>query len=402
MIGKPVLSIGEFGFEPQWIETLPRETMTKVSKESNDRIRDERDRLRAIFENLMDGVFITDRDFRVEFMNQDLRYQFGDGLGRKCHEFFGLSPTNCLQCHEGMSAFGPPHRLEWTSLLTRCTYDMLVSPLSNPDGTTSRLHILRDVTEQKKLESQLLIYSQNLETKVAKQADRLRRQERLALLGEIASGLAHEIRTPLGALLTGIKLLEKSDQQESDKEMVLSLLKKETLRLKHILSEFLAYARPGKPNMISGVLSNVLKETVAQLQQDSELSGDVQITYESASDETTCDFDRAKMKEVFLNLAVNGLQALDGEGTLRLISFQSQGQQWVQIIDNGPGIDAEDLEQIFKPFFTRKQEGTGLGLAIAQGIVEDHGGRIRVNSSPGRETTFTVSWPITARSEESA
>lgn len=376
--------------------------MTKVSKESNDRIRDERDRLRAIFENLMDGVFITDRDFRIEFMNQDLLYQFGNGLGKKCHEFFGLSSTNCLQCHKGMSVFGPPQRLEWTSLVTRSTYDMLVSPLSNPDGSHSRLHILRDVTEQKKLEAQLLEYSQNLEEKVAKQTDRLRRQERLALLGEISSGLAHEIRTPLGALLTGIKLLEKGGQEGSEKELVLSLLKKETLRLKEKLSEFLAYARPGKPNLTSGLVAEFLQETMAQLKQDSELTKDVEITYEPSDKEESCYFDRGKMKEVMLNIAINSLQALDGKGTLRLSSFQSRGRQWIQVTDNGPGITSEKIDQIFKPFFTSKREGTGLGLSIALRIVEEHGGQITVSSVPDRETTFTVSWPLSGRPQESA
>ena len=100
-----------------------------AAKETRDRIRDERDRLRIIFENLMDGVFITNRDHQIEFMNQDLVYQFGDGLGKKCYEFFGLSSTNCRQCHEGMSVFGRPQRLEWTSLVRRSSYDMLVSPL---------------------------------------------------------------------------------------------------------------------------------------------------------------------------------------------------------------------------------------------------------------------------------
>ena len=370
------------------------------AKETNDRIRNERDRLRAIFDNLSDGVFITDRNFRIEFVNQDLRYQFGDGVGKTCHQFLGLSSTNCLQCHEGMGAFGPPQRLEWTSLATGNTYDMLISPLSNPDGTTSRLHILRDVTEQKKLEAKLLEYSQNLEEKVTEQADRLRRQERLAVLGEIASGLAHEIRTPLGALLTGIKLLEKGDREDSEEELVLSLLKKETLRLKEKLSEFLAYARPSKPTLTPGLVSDLLKETVAQLHQDSELSQNFKIRYEPGLEESPCNLDRAKMKEVVLNLAINGLQALHGEGTLQLTSFQSHRRQWIQVSDNGPGIAEEDLDQIFKPFFTRKKEGTGLGLAIAQGIVEDHGGRIRVTSIPGQKTTFTVSWPLSGKPEE--
>jgi len=375
--------------------------MTKASKESNDRIRNERDRLRVIFENLVDGVFITNRDHQIEFMNQDLIYQFGDGLGKKCHEFFGLSSTNCRQCHEGMSVFGPPQRLEWTSLVNRSTYDMLVSPLYNPDGSHSRLHILRDVTEQKKLEAQLLEYSQNLENKVAKQADRLRRQERLALLGEISSGLAHEIRTPLGALLTGIKLLEKGADEGAERELVLSLLKKETLRLKEKLSEFLAYARPSKPNLTSGQVNELIQETVAQLKQDTDLTREVKITYEATADEKPCYFDRAKIKEVILNIAVNSLQALNGKGRIRLTSFQSRGRQWIQVTDNGPGIIGENMEQIFKPFFTSKKEGTGLGLSIALAIVEEHGGQITVSSVPNRETTFTVSWPLSGKPEES-
>jgi two-component system sensor histidine kinase HydH len=373
--------------------------VTKVRKEESDRVRDERDRLRVIFENLMDGVFITNRNHRIEFMNQDLIYQFGDGLGKTCHEFFGLCSTNCRQCHEGMSVFGPPQRLEWTSLVTLSTYDMLVSPLYNPDGSHSRLHILRDVTEQKKLEAQLLEYSQNLEEKVAQQADRLRRQERLALLGEISSGLAHEIRTPLGALLTGVKLLEKGAEETAQKELVLSLLKKETLRLKEKLSEFLAYARPSKPNLVPSLISDLLQETIAQLKQDSDLAGEVEITYEPDATEKPCYFDRAKMKEVILNITVNSLQALNGKGKLRLTSFQTRGRQWIQVTDNGPGIRGEKIEQIFKPFFTSKGEGTGLGLSIALGIVEEHGGQITVSSMPDRETTFSVSWPMSGKAE---
>jgi signal transduction histidine kinase len=279
---------------------------------------------------------------------------------------------------------------------------MLVSTLRNPDGSHSRLHILRDITDQKRLEAQLLEYSQNLEQKVAEQADRLRRQERLALLGEISSGLAHEIRTPLGALLTGIKLLEKEAEEESKQQLVLSLLRKESLRLKEKLSEFLAYARPGQPNPTLGLVSELLRETVAQLRQDSELTREVEIIYKPGGEEKPCYFDRGKMKQVILNLVINGIQALNGKGTIHLTSFQSRGRQWIQITDNGPGIPADALNQIFKPFFTSKREGTGLGLAIAEGIVEDHGGQITASSVPNLKTRFTVSWPMSGKSQESA
>jgi signal transduction histidine kinase len=140
-------------------------------------------------------------------------------------------------------------------------------------------------------------------------------------------------------------------------------------------------------------VAELLQETVAQLQQDSELTKDMKITYEPAAEEEPCYFDRAKMKEVILNI---------GKGTLRLISFQSHGRQWIQVTDTGPGITAENLDQIFKPFFTSKREGTGLGLSIALGIVEEHGGEIRASSVPDRETTFTVSWPMSGKPEESA
>ena len=368
--------------------------MTRQGKETREQLRNERDLLRSIFEHLPDGVFITDGAFRIEFMNQELRYQFGDGAGKRCHELFGLSATNCLSCHAGMSAFGPPQRLEWSSLVTRGTYEMLVSPLPNPDGSTSRLHILRDVGEQKRLEAQLFHYSRTLEERVAEQTAHLRRQERLAVLGEIASGLAHEIRTPLGALLTGIKLLEKDEPEGSERHFVLSLLRKETMGLKTKLSEFLSYARRREPALAPDLVSELLQESLTLLRQDTELAGEVMIVLESAPDEKPCFFDRTLMKEVVLNLATNALQAMQGGGRLILRNFQTQSRQWIQVSDDGPGIAPEDLDHLFKPFFTRKRDGTGLGLAIVQGIVEDHGGTIQARSIPGRGATFTLSWPL--------
>jgi len=372
--------------------------MTGQGRETREQIRTERDLLRSIFEHLPDGVFITDSAFWIEFMNQELRYQFGDGVGKRCYELFGLSATNCLSCHAGMSAFGPPQRLEWCSMVTRGAYEMLVSPLPNPDGSTSRLHILRDVSEQKRLEAQLFHYSRTLEERVAEQTAHLRRQEQLALLGEIASGLAHEIRTPLGALLTGIKLLEKDEPEGSERQFVLSLLRKETIRLKTKLSEFLTYARPREPVLAANRVSDLLRDSLALLQQDTELTGEVRIVLESAPDEEPCYFDRTLMKEAILDVATNALQALNGRGRLLLRSFQTQGRQWIQVSDDGPGIAPEDLDQIFKPFFTRKGDGTGLGLAIVQGIVENHGGTIQARSIPGRGATLTLSWPLSPTS----
>ena len=146
-------------------------------------------------------------------------------------------------------------------------------------------------------------------------------------------------------------------------------------------------------------MSELLQETVAQLKQDTNLTREVAISYEPNRKEKPCYFDRAKMKQVILNITINGLQALNGKGWLMLTSFQSHGRQWIQVKDNGPGISGENIGQIFKPFFTSKGEGTGLGLSIALAIVEEHGGQITASSVPGRETTFSVSWPLSGKAE---
>ena len=145
-------------------------------------------------------------------------------------------------------------------------------------------------------------------------------------------------------------------------------------------------------------MSDLLRESLTLLRQDTVLTGKVRIVLESAPEEQSCLFDRPLMKEVILNLATNALQALNGRGRLLLRSFQTQGRQWIQVSDDGPGISPEDLDHIFRPFFTRKADGTGLGLAIVQGIVEDHGGAIQARSIPGRGATFTMSWPLSPTS----
>ena len=121
---------------------------------------------------------------------------------------------------------------------------------------------------------------------------------------------------------------------------------------------------------------------------------------EPAAEEEPCYFDRAKMKEVILNIGINSLQALDGKGMLRLTSFQTHGRQWIQVTDNGPGITAENLDHIFKPFFTSKREGTGLGLSLVYGIVENQGGRIWAHSEPDKGATFIIELPILPNTDE--
>jgi PAS domain S-box-containing protein len=353
----------------------------------------ERDRLRAILDSMEDGIYIVGRDYRIDFMNLALRSEMGDGEGRLCHEFFGHDVENCDDCQHGMGSFGPQIRREWTVAATGKTYDMAVAPIHEPGGHISRLHILRDITERKQLEARLQEYSLHLEAKIGEQAERLLRQERLALLGEISAGLAHEIRTPLGAIITGIKLLERGTQSEDERRLIFDLLMREATRLNVKVSEFLTYARPRTPQLTPVSIPSLFNEVSSLVAADESLVGMVRLQSTVEPDVPDWPMDRDLMKEALHNLCVNALQALQGRGSLRLEARCVESSLELLVKDDGPGIPIHEIQNLFKPFYTLRSEGTGLGLSICREIVESHGGRISVSSIPGRATTFRILLP---------
>jgi len=347
--------------------------------------------LKTILDSMEDGIYIVGRDYRIEFMNSALQSMHGNGEGRLCYEFFGHHPSNCEHCQHQIGSFGPELRHEWHWQEAGRSYEIIVSPIHSPSGKISRLHILRDITERKKLETQLQQYSRRLETKLAEQAEELIQKERLALLGEISAGLAHEIRTPLGAIITGIRLLEKSHERRQDSDMIFSLLKRETNRLSRKVEEFLSYARPRLPQINQTCIAKLFTEIEAILSTDRELIGNVDIITEIKPPQLIWPLDADRMKEALLNICVNALQALQGKGTLRLeAKSYYEGILEILIRDTGPGIPHDALPHLFKPFFSRRSEGTGLGLAISKDIIEYHRGHIAVTSIPNLHTTFRI------------
>jgi signal transduction histidine kinase len=371
--------------------------MSKRKKEASDKIENEitaeRDRLKAILDSMDDGIYIVGRDYRITFMNRTLRSEIGDGEGCFCHELFHYEREYCEECQHGMSSFGPHIRRELFLPKTQKTYDMAVSPIHEPDGHISRLHILRDITERKKLELKLQEYTQMLETKVAEQTEMLLRRERVALLAEISAGLAHEIRTPLGAIITGIRLLEKGGQSQKEYDLIYELLGRETTRLERKLSEFLSYAKPRLPQPMDVFIPSLFENIKNILLTDKQLAGDVTIKLVVDPSLTTWSLDPEQIKEALLNICMNALQALGGKGMLS-IGVRSRGEALeIFVNDNGPGIPSDALPHIFEPFYSRRSEGTGLGLAISKEIIESQGGRITVTSVPYFNTTFRITLP---------
>ncbi len=354
----------------------------------------EKDRLKAILDSMDDGIYIVGRDYRIRFVNRSFRNQLGEGRGHHCYRFFGHDRSECEECQRGVGAFGPELRREWYCQRNGRTYEVSVTPIHEPDGEIARLHILRDISERKALERKLERYSAELEEQVREQAERLLRHERLALLGEIATGLAHEIRTPLGAIVTGIKLLEREETPEKQRRMLFDLLLRETARLESKVSEFLAYARPRLPVFQKTSVASLLGEVEMLLSSNVDLMGTSRLSVTTHPENLVGYFDRDQIKEALLNIGTNALQMVQAEGGDVAIDAGTWNDALeITVRDNGPGIPGDVLPHVFKPFFSRRPGGTGLGLAISKDIVEAHGGTLTVSSLCGFRTTFRIVLP---------
>jgi signal transduction histidine kinase len=230
--------------------------------------------------------------------------------------------------------------------------------------------------------------------------DRMRERDRLAALGEMSAGLAHEIRNPLGAIKGAAQCLDPKRLPGEEGEF-LEVIVEEVNRLNGVVSAFLDYARPMKQNFGPTDLNEVVSRTVRLIQN--EIPQNVTLKVELAEGLAKVDADAEQLKQVLINLVQNARQAIGdkpGEIALKTIRPERFGeprfsaeQVELHVIDNGPGIPADQQVNIFVPFFTTKQKGTGLGLAICQRIVKNHGGAIAVQSRAGEGSLFIVRLP---------
>jgi nitrogen-specific signal transduction histidine kinase len=233
--------------------------------------------------------------------------------------------------------------------------------------------------------------------------DKMRERDRLAALGEMAAGLAHEIRNPLGAIKGAAQFLDPKRLPPEEAEFV-EVIVEEVNRLNGVVSAFLDYSRPLKQNFGPTDLNEVVTRTLKLIVND--VPATVTISEELAADLPRVDADAEQLKQVLINLVQNAVQALgtrEGQITIRTSlperfgEFRAAEQVQLQVSDDGPGIPADQQLNIFVPFFTTKQKGTGLGLAISQRIVKNHGGTISVQSRVGEGSTFTIRLPALPR-----
>ena len=232
--------------------------------------------------------------------------------------------------------------------------------------------------------------------------EEVRRLDRLASLGTLAAGMAHEIKNPLSSIKTFTQLLpEKMDDKEF-REDFLAIAQKEVDRIDYLINQLLSFARPSKPQFQKSDILKVMEETLAIIDNQI-IKKKIKVTKEFQKDLPQVFVDERQIKQVFINIMVNAIQAMEDEGSLTLSTKANQQKmhrgeeaEFLQILitDTGKGIPDDQLDKLFNPFFTTKHDGTGLGLAIVHRIIEEHHGFIEISSKLGKGTTFTINLPM--------
>ena len=219
------------------------------------------------------------------------------------------------------------------------------------------------------------------------------RAEHLATLGELATGLAHEIRNPLAGIAGVIEIVGRDLPSTSPARAVVKDVRLEIARISRTLTDLLETARPRRPEVRRSNLNTTVEHAV-MLARQQVLSRPIKIELRKAADLAEVEHDSDQIHQVLLNLLLNAVQAMEGAGTVRVEIGSRESYASVVVSDTGRGITPQNLPNIFRPFYTTKGDGTGLGLSLAHRIVEDHHGRIEVSSVVGKGSQFTLLLPF--------
>jgi signal transduction histidine kinase len=274
---------------------------------------------------------------------------------------------------------------------------LLTLPYPQVKGITDGHELLSEYTEMVfyvaiGLVAGILIEQQWRERKKSEAlAEELSVKDRLSSLGQMAAGLAHEIKNPLGSIQGAAEILSDDTPVDSKKRELLGVLTKETKRLNNVVDDFLRFARPRPPQLAPSQVNDTLRDVAAQARLK-ESGGDIEIVERLSVDLPEVQADAEQMHQVFLNVILNALAA-KGTRTVEVKSRADGGEIAVSVRDDGEGIAPEVVSKVFDPFFTTRDAGTGLGLSISHQIVRDHGGRITVESERGQGTEVTVRLP---------
>ncbi len=349
------------------------------------------ERLKEFNENIVEsisvGVLAVDLEDRIESWNSQMEVMYASSrsemLGRSLREVF---PPAFLDEYYRVRQSSGIHnlykfRLGTTAGDTRVT-NIAIAPLVSKDfSVIGRLIIVDDITERIELESQLS------------------QAEKLSSIGLLAAGVAHEVNTPLAVISSYAQMLSKQVNGDPKKAELLEKITRQTFRASEIVNSLLNFSRTSSSEFNNVDLNRVIQDTLTLLEHQFKTAR-VKVVPDLHPQLPPILGNTGKLQQVFLNLFLNAKDAMPAGGTLTITTGNGHGVR-VSVADTGSGIAQEHIHRIYDPFFTTKNKpktghsgGTGLGLAVTYGIIQEHAGKIHVESSPGRGTTFTMEFPM--------
>ena len=251
---------------------------------------------------------------------------------------------------------------------------------------------------QRRLTSQYQRAAESLEAanrELRESHEQLKRADRLSALGEIAAGLAHEVRNPLAGITGALEIVASRVKAGTPEFEFTGIAATELARLDDLVGEFLSYARPREPELRMANLHDVIEHVVLLLRPEAERAS-VTVTCDESERLPDVRMDPEQIRQVVFNVALNGVQASPVGGELRIHTKRDQNWAIVDVIDEGAGIPPEHRHRLFDPFFTTKTHGTGLGLAVSQRIIAAHGGRLEFVNGPRGGTIVRIVLPVPA------
>ncbi|MGM0423385.1 MAG: ATP-binding protein, partial [Thermodesulfobacteriota bacterium] len=340
--------------------------------------------LQTVFDGITDLLMLLDKEGRIKMVNRAYLHRYGV-------EFEDVQDLPCYEVHAGLMQLCP-----------NCALDQVVQSASASSqeitcssGEVFLVHFYPILDETGEVQSVIRYAREISEQKKVEQ--KIQHTEKLVALGQLASGVAHEINNPLGIILCYVDLLQRQLQDLPQSQQDLGIIEKQAINCKNIVMDLLQFAR-GQESSKEPAQANQVIQEVVQMFRHKLKKNHIQLELDLDPDLPQIRLNTDKMKQVLVNLLLNALHAVESKGLIQISSGlqPAQGMLWISIWDNGAGVEESIRSNIFDPFFSTKRtgEGTGLGLAVSYGIVQEHGGEISLESEKGAWTRFTVYLPL--------
>ncbi len=332
----------------------------------------EKEKLNTIVSAIGGGIVLISKDDKIQWANQMIKDMTGmEVVGKSCgeicrdHQLPDINTGDRIDTVILQNLFGQKDKY----------FQITTAPVKGEDGELhGYIRLIQDVTEIKKMEEQII------------------HSEKLASIGRLAAGIAHEIGNPLTSIFSFVQILREMEDEDEFKKESLETISFHVNRISQILKQLSGFTKmPGGESKPCSV-NETVKTALGLIQYDKKAKG-VSIVKELSPDLPEIVTDVNQLSQVFVNLILNAIDAMPDGGTLTVRSFMRYGIIAVQFKDTGSGIPKEDINKIFDPFYTTKEKGTGLGLAVSYNIINKMNGKLTVESEPDKGTTFTLLLP---------